>query len=396
MPEKRPNVFPASQTQIEQKEHIRTDRLADTPKHSVSVDSDYDSKKMQVVEEVYTGSAQALVETGSPMADAIEAMRKRTEEQLALRNARIAEMQNKTQEYEKQFETAKQRTEKGYTYEPQARVLNSEPKPIMKEINNIKMTNTDSYIQQLSQPQFNAAFDLLPLPSEGKLYRSKKKNVRVAYMTTADENSLTSPNLLQSGEFLEILINRKLLENDIRYRDLHVGDRNAIMLWLRATAYGEMYPVTVYDEDGNPFDTEIDLSTLKIKNLGAEPDEEGLFSFVLPISKAQIKFKLLTVGDIEDIEAMIDEDTRKESPINSANTYKLQKQIVEVNGDRNPSVVSQFVDSMRIRDAKEFREYVDKIESGVDLEVELRTPRGGSIKTFLPLNLKFFWPDFQL
>ena len=396
MPEKRPNVFPASQTQIEQKEHIRTDRLADTPKHSVSVDSDYDSKKMQVVEEVYTGSAQALVETGSPMADAIEAMRKRTEEQLALRNARIAEMQNKTQEYEKQFETAKQRTEKGYTYEPQARVLSSEPKPIMKEINNIKMTNTDSYIQQLSQPQFNAAFDLLPLPSEGKLYRSKKKNVRVAYMTTADENSLTSPNLLQSGEFLEILINRKLLENDIRYRDLHVGDRNAIMLWLRATAYGEMYPVTVYDEDGNPFDTEIDLSTLKIKNLGAEPDEEGLFSFVLPISKAQIKFKLLTVGDIEDIEAMIDEDTRKESPINSANTYKLQKQIVEVNGDRNPSVVSQFVDSMRIRDAKEFREYVDKIESGVDLEVELRTPRGGSIKTFLPLNLKFFWPDFQL
>jgi hypothetical protein len=30
-------------------------------------------------------------------------------------------------------------------------------------------------------------------------------------MTTADENILTSPNLLQSGEFLEILINRKLL-----------------------------------------------------------------------------------------------------------------------------------------------------------------------------------------
>jgi hypothetical protein len=31
-------------------------------------------------------------------------------------------------------------------------------------------------------------------------------------MTTADENILTSPNLLQSGEFLNVLINRKILE----------------------------------------------------------------------------------------------------------------------------------------------------------------------------------------
>ena len=39
-------------------------------------------------------------------------------------------------------------------------------------------------------------------------------------MTTADENILTSPNLLQSGEFLEILMNRKILEPGLRYKDL--------------------------------------------------------------------------------------------------------------------------------------------------------------------------------
>lgn len=393
MADKRPNVFPSSAQESEglQKSIIRTDRLADEPKHSVSVDSDYESKKIQVAEEVYSNTANALTETGSPMSDAVELMRKRTEEQLRIRNERMAEMQSKTQEYEKLLDIAKNKVE-----EPKSSVLNSEPKQIIKEFKNTKMTNTDSYIQQISQPQFNSAFDLLPLPSEGKLYRSKKKSLKMAYMTTADENILTSPNLLQSGEFLEILINRKLLENDIRYRDLHIGDRNAIMLWLRATAYGEMYPVTVFDEDDNPFETEIDLSSLKIKKLGAEPDEEGLFSFILPLSKANIKFKLLTVGDVEDVEVMVDEDNKNELPINNINTYKLQKQILEVNGDRNPSVINQFIDGMRVRDAKEFREYVDKIESGVDLEVEIRTPRGGFIKTFLPLNLKFFWPDFQL
>lgn len=397
MTDGKPKVFPTAQPKAEDKGQIRTDRLADTPEHNVSVDSDYETKKIQVAEEVYTNTAQALLSTNTnlPMVDAIEMMRKRTEEQLKIRDERIAEMKGKTQEYEKKYEEAKQ-NKQVYKYEPEAKVLSSEPKPIINNINQIKMSDTNSYIQQLSQPQFNAAFDLLPLPSEGKLYKTKKPSVKVAYMTTADENILTSPNLLQSGQFLEILINRKLLETNIRYRDLHVGDRNAIMLWLRATAFGEMYPVTVFDEDGNPFDTEIDLSTLKVKNLGAEPDEEGLFTYILPVSKTQIKFKLLTVGDIEDIENMIDNDEKAELLVNNTSTYKLQKQIVEVNGDRNPMLINQFIDNMRIRDAKELRGYIDKIDSGVDLEVEIRTPRGGSIKTFLPLSLKFFWPDITI
>ena len=130
-------------------------------------------------------------------------------------------------------------------------------------------------IEVLSQPQMNQPYDLIPLPSEGKLYSNNKKAVKVAYLTTADENILTSPNLVESGDFLEILINRKLLEPSLRYKDLLPGDRNAIMIWLRATGYGEMYPITIYDNDGEPFDTEINLSTLKTIKLTAEPDEDG-------------------------------------------------------------------------------------------------------------------------
>ena len=150
-------------------------------------------------------------------------------------------------------------------------MVNTPPRAIIQEIPKPEpvVNHHDDYVYQLSQPQYNMSFDLIPLPSEGKIYRSKKANVKVAYLTTSDENILTSPNLLQSGEFLEILINRKLLERDLRYRDLHVGDRNAIMLWIRATGYGEMYPVTLYDENNEPFETEINLNNLKVKKLGA-------------------------------------------------------------------------------------------------------------------------------
>jgi hypothetical protein len=257
-------------------------------------------------------------------------------------------------------------------------------------------SNIDPYILELSQPNYNAPFDVVPLPSEGKLYRNKKKNIKLAYMTTADENILSSPNLLESGQFLEILINRKILEPDLRYKDLTVGDRNAIMIWLRATGYGEMYPVTLLDNNQDVFDTEVNLNDLKTKKLGVEPDENGLFSFTLPISKTQLKFKLLTCGDLDNIEAMIERDNEKKIPVNNTTTYRFEKMIVEVDGNRDKSFLKDFASFMRIADAKALDNYIEEIESGIDLNIEVTTPGGGSISTFLPLNVSFFWPNFRV
>jgi hypothetical protein len=253
----------------------------------------------------------------------------------------------------------------------------------------------DPYISQLSQPDYNTAFDVIPLPSKGKVYKDIKPSIKVSYMTTADENILTSPNLLQSGQFLEILINRKILE-PIRYKDLLVGDRNAIMIWLRATAYGEMYPVTLFDENDIPFDTEINLNDLKIKELGVEPDSEGLFDFTFPISKNRIKFRLLTCGLNDELEEILDKEKEMGIPVNNASTYRMERMIVEVNGERDRNLIRNFVNTVRIADAKAFNDYIDKIDCGVDMNIEVSTPGGGSIKTFLPINLNFFWPDFKL
>jgi hypothetical protein len=257
-------------------------------------------------------------------------------------------------------------------------------------------SNINPYILEISQPNYNAPFDVIPLPSQGKLYANKRPNIKVAYMTTADENILTSPNLLASGEFLEILINRKILEPTLRYRDLTIGDRNAIMIWLRATGYGEMYPVTIYDEKNNPFETDINLQNLKTKNLGAEPTTEGLFDFILPLTKNQIKFKFLTCGDVDDIERRVEIDKQNNIPVDNTTTYTLERIIVEVNGDRNGMMISDFVSTLRIGDGQSLMEYMTSIESGIDLNIDVTTPGGGSVATFLPLNMRFFWPNSKL
>ena len=257
-------------------------------------------------------------------------------------------------------------------------------------------SNIDPYILELSQPNYNAPFDVIPLPSKGKLYRNKKANIKVAYLTTGDENILTSPNLLQSGEFLEILINRKILEPELRYKDLLPGDRNAIMIWLRATGYGEMYPVILLDENDESFETEVNLNELKTKELLVDADENGLFTFVMPLSKAQIKFRQLTCGDVDDIDKMVERDTQNNLPVNNSSTYRFERMIVEVNGNRDRNMIKDFVNVMRIADAKAFDNYIDELESGIDLNIEVKTPGGGSVATFLPLNFKFFWPNIRI
>ena len=274
--------------------------------------------------------------------------------------------------------------------------------PVIPPVNNGLSDNNDEeskrlrekHIQILSQPQMNQPYDLIPLPSEGKLYPNRKKVVKVAYLTTADENILTSPNLVESGDFLEILINRKLLEPSLRYNDLLPGDRNAIMIWLRATGYGEMYPVTIYDNKGEAFDTEINLSELKTVNLNVNPDEDGLYSFTLPVSKNVVRFKLLTLGELEELEE--DYEEIKDDLVSSEATLLLQAQIYSINDITDRVYINDYVESMRVLDAKKLRDYMGSINCGVDMNISVKSPDGDTVNTFLPLTTKFFWPDFEI
>jgi hypothetical protein len=387
--EPKPNVFPTNSSITASPNPISSDEIK-----KIQVDGAYEQERIKVAEEIYTNAATS---TGM---DAIEQMRQRTLDQIAARDAQLDKNTADIANYQTKFAEAQKRPATNLEVNVAPQVLPSSPakSPITK--NNFVVTPIDTsrneYIESISQQQWNMSFDVLPLPSEGKLYKSKKPTVKVAYMTTADENILTSPNLLQSGEFLEILINRKLLDTNLRYKDLHVGDRNMIMLWLRASSYGEMYPVTLLDENDVPFDTEINLNELKTKKLNVEPDVEGLFDFVLPLCKSVVKFKLLNVGELEEVEKLTETDKNNNIPVDSTPTYMLERQIVEIDGIRDAGYLKDFIETMRLNDSKELTKKIAEIDCGVDLELEVRTPGGGSIKTFLPLNIKFFWPNLSI
>lgn len=407
----------------------------------------YEAEKRHVTNEVYTSSVS---DSNVTHYDAVEQMRRRTEqqmrdletkgvvqepsfaekssstiygdesrarneEQMRLRDEQLKKNLENTQNFQRQTEEATNRhvnekqvsennnQQNKNTFENMNSNNNnySTPPPSTPIVNNSSdygnnPSNTNNSIYELSQPNYNAPFDVIPLPSKGRFYPNRKESIKIGYMTTADENILTSPNLLQSGEFLEILINRKILEQGLRYKDLLPGDRNAIMIWLRATGYGEMYPITILDEINEPFDTVVNLNDLKTIELPVDPDEEGLYSFVLPISKVNVRFKLLTCGDVDSIEKIIKKENDDNVLVNNTSTYTLEKMLVEVNGSRDRQTIRDFANGMRLGDAKAFTQYVETLDFGIDLNINVETPGGGSVATFLPLNLNFFWPNIRL
>ena len=323
-------------------------------------------------------------------ASAAAEMARRTQEQLRLREEAIRNSERLKEEELINQDVA------GAALNPKTVVQPHVMKSPMENLKKEVRVDNSLAISELSQPQMNQPYDIIPLPSEGKLYRNKKSRVKVSFLTAADENILTSPNLLESGDFLEILLNRKILEPDLRYNDLLPGDRDAIMIWLRATGYGEMYPVTILDENDVPFDTEIDLTKLSIKKLPVEPDNNGLFTFTLPMSKSVIKFKLLTIGEVAELEKLILFLKEENNLINVEPTLLLESQIVDIDGIADKEYISNFIDNMRIMDSKKLKNYINDVSCGVDMNIAFGTPGGGSVNRFLPFTLKFFWPDFSI
>ena len=235
----------------------------------------------------------------------------------------------------------------------------------------------------------------------------------------------------------------KVLNDTIDTGELIDGDREAIILFLRASGYGNEYPITARDNaTGVEFDTTIDLSKLKFKEFKLKGDMNGWFDFTLPVSKKEVKFKFLTHNDVKTLERLdnIEEDKLKKNRLkeivdeldefidaekelsneskakvrtairaidtwqegiddeNSADfthsiTNRLILQIMSIDGVTDKKYIRDFVHNMNVKDARAIRKYINENEPGVDYNIEIQKPEslgGGSMNVFLQLDQYVF------
>lgn len=240
--------------------------------------------------------------------------------------------------------------------------------------------------------QFESKFDIIELPSNGLFYSNKCNKIKVYHLTLADEEIMTAPNLVQSGEMIDKLLERKVTRVDEDTPFIHpskmlIGDRLAILVFLRVTM-DNIYKIEV---DGQSYD--FDLTTLKVKELNVKPNAKLEFDYVLPKSKDVLTFRLMNGEDEREIR-LYQIKTNQQLPYNKA--IRLEKLITSVNGETDKMLISTFVKQMNITDANKLLKYMNEVTPSLDLEVEIISPVTNKIKKqFLDFTSEFFFPSIE-
>ncbi len=298
------------------------------------------------------------------------------------------------------------------------------------------------YIPKKTSFESHETFDMIPLPSKGECYRTKTSKVPVSYLTAYDENMIIAPNLYRDKLIIDTMLEQKVMSDEVATGDMVEGDREAIILFLRASGYGNEYPITATDDiTGEEFETTVDLSTITYKPFNLKGDANGYFEYELPLSKDTVKFRFLShqnnldlqkfeemenevlkkarltyfSGEIEDfldsdelldraekakvreairvLDAWSDKIDEDELLYTHSVTNRLEMAIMSVNGVTDRDYIKRYVRNMNVRDSSALRKYINDNEPGLDYNVEIQKPEslgGGSMKAFLQLDQLVF------
>ena len=239
-----------------------------------------------------------------------------------------------------------------------------------------------------TQNNFSLPHDVVPLPSQGVFYKTKKKSIKVGYLTANDENILMGGG----NEMTQTLLRAKIYEPDVRIEDLLEGDIESILIFLRNTAFGPEMELNLFDPiTKKPFKGTVRLDELNIIK-GQLPSEDGTFTTMLPKSQTSVKLKPMTYGEIMEVQKMV--ESYPQGRTAPKVTWRLNKQIIEINGVQDRSEISKFIDQMPIADSKYIRKFMDENEPRLDLTRTVMAPSGEKLTVNVGFGVDFFRPFF--
>ena len=266
--------------------------------------------------------------------------------------------------------------------------------------------------QQLRDYKFPT--EIIELPSRGLVYPKDNPlssgKVEMKYMTAREEDILSTSSYIKDGSVLDRLFQSLIVGNGegqpIKYVDLIVGDKNAIMIAARVLGYGKEYSVEIQDPFSDNKQKEvIDLTQFENKPYDGSKQVElhkNEFEFVLPQSNRKITFMSLPESKERLIKHKLEEQEKanrklKRDEASREFTTRLKVAILSVDDSYDQKDIDHFVDNELFAiDSRALRAYMTEVMPDIDLNWEFVSEETGGIQQMLlPIGVGFFWPQAE-
>jgi len=245
------------------------------------------------------------------------------------------------------------------------------------------------------------------LPSKGFFYPANSPLasgvIEIYQVTARHEDILSNTNLLKKGTVLDEFLKALIATPNVSISDLLIGDKNALFIASRRSAYGDEYVAKIKcPECGVESDVPVDLSKIAAKplseNLKDITKNENRIKFKLPNSGKVLTVALLTHKDEADIDAELKAAIKfggKNNSNTSEITTRLKYTIKAIDGDADRVKIKNFVDNdLTAKDSLALRRYVRELTPDMDMNFDFTCPAcGHQTKTPMPLGASFFWPS---
>ena len=222
-------------------------------------------------------------------------------------------------------------------------------------------------------------FSIINLPSEGVYYKDKKKSLLIRYLTAVEEHVLVDSMLMESGKGLELVLNNLIME-DINVRELLLSDFQALLIFLRSTAYGDSVDITpTCPHCGNVNKSRFKLSDLKFKTPETSPNEDGKYIVYLPELNMEFIISPVTFEkEIEKIENETESDFFEYKDeegvlkkIKKEKSLNLVYNIDSINGITDKEKIKSVIRKQPKRYIDVIAEFIKNNEVGVDENIKL-------------------------
>ena len=214
----------------------------------------------------------------------------------------------------------------------------------------------------------NKNYEWVELPSKGQCYpinsQLREGKVKVSYLTVIDENIIVSEKHIKDGKICDVLLRNKV--EGINTNELCAGDKEAVVLWLRKTGYGNLYK--------NPStENTIDLDKVVYKDFNLISDNDGNFIYYLP-NGGRLTFRYLPYKEEERlIKHTVDilKSVEKGEDDSYIDVYKrmtiplLCGMIVSIDGIEN---IERWLSELDFNTIRRIQKYITQKSPGLELE----------------------------